>query len=412
MPPLAHSTVLLTRRRFLTGLGTTGAVALGLAACGGSTPPTTAPPTSPAAAPATALAASSAPSPAPAIAAAAPSVATGATPTGTPAPQGLRLIPAKPADLGAPAVLAATKSTAAAPTPYEPAVAAYDPFGTDAAPGVFPRTIRHATGTTEIKTKPERILPLDSGELDAVVQLGLKPVGYLDYNAALMPAHLVTALQGVPTIGTLAEPKLEAIAAIRPELMLTTKVRHEKLADSLKAIAPTVFGISTGVVWKQNFALYAKSLGREAEADVAVRGYEERVRKLNAALPSPRPTISVIRVLNNNLRYYQRANYSGTILTDLGFQRPPSQNVDDFALLNQSSETLGASGDADHIVVCFTEGENGAFAREFIASPLWQSLGAVKRGAVLFALDDVWMAGIGYRAADLILSDIARYFKI
>ncbi len=120
----------------------------------------------------------------------------------------------------------------------------------------------------------------------------------------------------------------------------------------------------------------------------------------------------MIWVLNNNLRYYQRANYSGTILTDLGFQRPASQNVDDFALLNQSLETLGASGDADHIVVCFTEGENGAYAKEFVASPLWQSLGAVKRGAVMFALDEVWVAGIGYRAAELILNDTAKYFKI
>ena len=65
-----------------------------------------------------------------------------------------------------------------------------------------------------------------------------------------------------------------------------------------------------------------------------MRAYEERVRKLNAVLSAQRPTVSVIRVLNNNPRYYQRANYSGTILTDLGFQRPASQNVDDFALLN------------------------------------------------------------------------------
>jgi ABC-type Fe3+-hydroxamate transport system substrate-binding protein len=36
----------------------------------------------------------------------------------------------------------------------------------------------------------------------------------------------------------------------------------------------------------------------------------------------------------------------------------------------------------------------------------------VKRGAVLMVLDDVWMAGIGYRSAGLILDDIAKYFKI
>ncbi len=46
-----RSTVILTRRRFLTGLGTIGALTLGLAACGGATTPTAAPSTAPSAAP-------------------------------------------------------------------------------------------------------------------------------------------------------------------------------------------------------------------------------------------------------------------------------------------------------------------------------------------------------------------------
>jgi iron complex transport system substrate-binding protein len=321
-------------------------------------------------------------------------------------------VPLKPAELGAPPVPAPAVSTASGAVPHDPAVALYDAYGTDAAAGVFPRTITHATGSTELRTKPERVVPLDSGELDSVVQLGLKPHGYLEYDAALMPDYLVEALKGVRTVGTLAEPNLETLAALQPDLMLTSKIRHEKIADQLKAIGPTVYGERTGVVWKQNFALHARALGREVEADATVRAYEDRVRRLNAALPNPRPTISVVRVLNNHLRYYQRANYSGTILTDLGFPRPPSQNVDDFGLLNQSLETLGPSGDADVIVVSPTEGQEGRFLREMQASPLWQSLGAVKRGAILVVNDDVWMAGIGYRSAGVILDDVARYFGI
>ena len=419
----------LTRRRLLSGGLAFGALSL-LAACGASPTATVAPAASVApsaaasAAPSAAASAvpsaatSAAPSAAGAASGATPSAAAAASPTraagvsGTPATSGLRLVPLNPTELGAPAVPAPTVSTAANATPYETAIARYVPFGTDAAPGVFPRVIRHASGTTEVKAKPTKVLPLDSGELDAVVQLGLKPIGYLDYNPALMPPHLVSALQGVKTVGTLAEPNLEAVASLAPELMLTTLIRHEKIADRLKAIAPTIFGVSTGVVWKQNFALYAKGLGREVEADQAVRAYEERLKKLNAALPNPRPTVSVVRVLNNNLRYYQRANYSGTILTDLGFRRPPSQNVDDFALLNQSLETLGQSADADLIVLSPAEGTEGGFYKEMLASPLWQNLPAVKRGAVLVVLDDVWMAGIGYRSAELILDDIAKYFKI
>jgi ABC-type Fe3+-hydroxamate transport system substrate-binding protein len=230
------------------------------------------------------------------------------------------------------------------------------------------------------------------------------------------PAPAPTAAEGGarPRLVPLApaEPNLEAVASLAPDLILTSKIRHEALADRIKAIGPTVYGERTGVVWKQNFALYAQAMGREAQAEATVRAYEARVRALNAALPSPRPTISVVRVLNNHLRYYQRANYSGTVLNDLGFPRPPSQNVDDFGLLNQSLETLGPLGDADLIVVCPTEGEQGAFLREMRSSSIWQSLGAVKRGAVLPALDDVWMAGIGYRSAGVILDDLARYFKV
>jgi len=50
-------------------------------------------------------------------------------------------------------------------------------LGSDAAPGVFPRTVLHALGETEIPAQPERIVVLDGGELDAVISLGVVPVG-------------------------------------------------------------------------------------------------------------------------------------------------------------------------------------------------------------------------------------------
>lgn len=42
-------------------------------------------------------------------------------------------------------------------------------LGTDAEPGVFPRTISHALGETVIEKKPERVIVLDGGELDDVL---------------------------------------------------------------------------------------------------------------------------------------------------------------------------------------------------------------------------------------------------
>lgn len=318
----------------------------------------------------------------------------------------LRLIPLPPDELGAPPVPASLPSSNPDAESVAEAVANYDDFGTDAEAGVFPRTIRHAMGETTIETQPVRVVAMDSGELDSVIRLGMKPVGALEYDPDLMPDYLVEGLTEATSIGTLAEPDLEAITALQPDVILSSMVRHEDLYDTLAGIAPTVFGVSTGVVWKQNFAQHARALGREVEADEAVREYEERVRELNAKLPTPRPTVSIVRVLADNLRYYQLANYSGTILSDLGLPRPDSQNVDDFALLNQSLETLGQSADADFIFISPALGENDAFVQEMLDGPLWGSLSAVQAGNYKIVLDDVWMAGIGYRAAQTIMDDI------
>lgn len=318
----------------------------------------------------------------------------------------LRLIPLPPAELGAPEVPQPAVSTAEGAVPVAESVAAYDAFGTDAAPGVFPRTVRHAMGETEIEAMPERVVVLDSGELDSVIQLGLKPVGALTYDPDLLPDYLVAGLTEATLVGTLSEPDLELIASLKPDLILSSKLRHEPIYEQLATLAPTVFGNSTGVVWKQNFALHAQALGREVEADAAVREYEDRVRDLNSRLPTPRPTVSIVRVLADHLRYYQVANYSGTILTDLGLPRPESQNVDDFALLNQSMETLGQSADADFVFVSPYLGEQDEFAQEMLASPLWTSLSAVQAGNMMVVDDSVWMAGIGYRAAQTIMDEI------
>lgn len=317
-----------------------------------------------------------------------------------------RLIPLPPAELGAPAVPDALPSTNADALGVAGAAAEYDDFGTDAAYGEFPRTIRHAMGETVIEAQPVRVVVLDSGETDSVTQLGLTPVGALEYNPDLVPDYIAAALAGVTTVGTLQEPDLEAITALQPDLILSSKIRHEALYDTLSAIAPTVFGVSTGVVWKQNFKLHAQALGREAEGAATVEAYEAQVRAMNEILPDPRPTVSVVRVLTDNLRYYQRANYSGTLLTDLGLPRPDSQNVDDFALLNQSLETIAVSADADYIFVSPTGGPEDDFAASLLASPLWTSLSAVKAGNFRVVLDDVWMAGIGYRAAERIMNEI------
>jgi iron complex transport system substrate-binding protein len=298
------------------------------------------------------------------------SQATAAQSTASGPTAAIHLVPAAPAELGAPAVPAATVSTAATAVPLGPAIAAYAKYGTDAAPGVFPRTIRHALGEARITAPPSRLVVLDTGEMDTAVDLGLKPMATIDWTGAGLPDYLAGSLQGVQIVGSIMEPNLEAIAALAPDLILTNRTRHESIYDKLSAIAPAVLGERPGLVWRQNYELYAKALGREQQGTQTVLLYEEHAKRLNAKLPNPRPSISVVRVTANNLRYYQRANFLGTILTDLGFPRPEGQNVDDFALNNQSLETIGRFGGGDVIVLSVIGGSGNQFATELQDSPL------------------------------------------
>src|SRR3954466_11206034 len=91
-----------------------------------------------------------------------------------------------------------------------------------------------------------------------------------------LSAMLIAAVD----VGPMTEPNLELIASLKPDLILTSKVRHEKIYSKLDAIARTVMAETTGFPWKANLALYARALGKESEAETAVAQYEARAAKL------------------------------------------------------------------------------------------------------------------------------------
>jgi len=330
-----------------------------------------------------------------------------ATPSASPAGD-LRLLPLPPSDLGAPTIAAPTASTADSAMTLADATAPYtNDYGTDAAPGVFPRTIRSANGETTLESRPARIVCLELGSIDALFTLGITPVGIVDPAPLPLTPELDAFLADVPRIATWAEIDLEAVIAAKPDLIIADASREDPLGD----IAPTItlFRANSGMVWREVFAMVVLALGDEAKGAAVVEKYEDAVRTLNAKLPDPRPSMSFIRVQAENLRYMLRSNFAGRILTDLGIPRPTAQNVDDFALMNMSLETLGEYADGDLIVVATDAGDPAkAYLDQMLASPIWQTLSAVKNDRVIQVDSAIWIGGVGYAGAHLVLDDIAK----
>jgi iron complex transport system substrate-binding protein len=280
-------------------------------------------------------------------------------------------------------------------------------LGSDAQPGVFPRTVKHALGETKLEKKPERVVVLDSGELDGVLALGITPVGMATTaGQSGVPAYLKDKAQGIPTVGGISELNLEAIAALKPDLILGSKLRANDLYDKLSAISPTVLSIRPGFPWKEDFLLLADALGEETKATVILNGYQARANDVKTKVTGS-PTISLVRFRPGEIRLYGNLSFIGVILKDIGLPRPKIQDVRELAV-EVSQENVGKA-DGDWIFYSSYGKPDTTAENAVTASTLWKNLRAVKAGKVHRVDDEVWFLGLGPIGAMATLDDLQKY---
>jgi iron complex transport system substrate-binding protein len=272
-------------------------------------------------------------------------------------------------------------------------------------------------GKTEVKTKPQRVVALDTSYVDATLAMDVQVVGYTDYRTinGKLPEYLGEDAtkygSEAESVGTLAEPNLEKIAALKPDLIISAKVRHEKLYEQLSKIAPTIMSETTGATWKDNIRLEAKALGTEALAEQEISSYQAAAKTVGAAInaKAKNPTISVVRFVDGPTRLYQNASYSGIVLTDAGLARPKAQDVNGFALEISAERIKDADGDAIFVATYNDDkGLGKKTAGQFEANPLWKPL-----QPKVHEVDDLtWMTAVGLQGAWVILTDLAKTFDV
>ncbi|MFD7830822.1 ABC transporter substrate-binding protein [Kitasatospora sp. NPDC059803] len=281
-------------------------------------------------------------------------------------------------------------------------------FGTDAAPGVYPRTVKHAMGETVIPAKPTRVVVLDTGELDNVVALGIQPVGivYTDGSKSL-PSYLKDKAGNPANVGTINSLNLEAIAALKPDLILGSQLRAQDQYAQLSKIAPTVFSLRPGYPWKQNFQLNASPFGLEAEAKTQLDAYQAAATAIGAKLGDKRPTITPLRFMPGRTRLYAELSFIGTILTDIPLPQPKIEQVKELAV-EVSPEQIDKA-DADWIFYGVYGSPSSTNQDAVLGGALWKTLGAVKSGQARPVSDETWFLGLGVMAANAVLADLKGF---
>ncbi|MFI7428924.1 ABC transporter substrate-binding protein [Micromonospora sp. NPDC049836] len=276
------------------------------------------------------------------------------------------------------------------------------------------REITHAMGTTKVPAEPKRVVVLDTDKIDTALSLGVTPVGAATAGEAKSwPTYFgAEKLAGIKEVGVLTEPDLEAITALKPDLILGSKFRQEKFYDELSAIAPTVFTEKVGITWKENFLLDGQALGREQQAKELLAGYEKRAKDVGAQLgDAASRKVSIVRFIPGNIRVYGPESFSGIVIGDTGLGRPERQLLsgkEDKRFDLVSPERINEV-DGDVIFVTAYGEKAAAEQTKVTGGTLWQGLSAVKAGKAHVVSDETWMTGIGVGAANKILDDVVKY---
>lgn len=276
------------------------------------------------------------------------------------------------------------------------------------------RVVEHAMGSTTITGTPTRVVTLFQGATDSALLLGVKPLGAVEsWSEKPVYEYLRSQMDGVENLGIETQPNLEAIIALKPDLIIASKLRHEKIYTQLSEIAPTVM-VPEVYVWKETLDITGKALNKEKESNDFLKTWDEKTAyfKEKAADKIKDKKISIVDFRADHARIVYNG-FAALVLKDMGIERPDSQKGSEWGVMLQSEEAIPQmEGDIIFDQTNLTEGENITFRDKWVANPLWANLTAVKNNEVHPVNSIYWNAGGGPQSAMLMLQQVYDFFGV
>ena len=268
-------------------------------------------------------------------------------------------------------------------------------------------SVKHERGTLELSAPAKRVVALEYSFVDTLLALGVTPVG-----AALgtqggdrgAPPYLRARTTKIVTTGSRAQPSLEAMAALRPQLILADAFVQGELYPQLAKLAPTAaFQSRRGNLEDLNAQTLAigQLVGREAAAKQLLSDQQGLIRKAKVFAKKNAPPFVAAVVTPKSFTVHSNQSFVGSFLEALGRKNALSPKGDQ-TQYEISLEGLVALN--PQTLVLFTAPDESPITQEWKKNPLWQKLSAVQRGRVYVFDRDNWTRGRGPTALKLMVA--------
>lgn len=274
-------------------------------------------------------------------------------------------------------------------------------------------TIKTANGDVKVPTNPKKIVTLDLGAADTIRALG-KESSIVGMPKKTLPAYLKNLPSSIKNVGSMKEPNMEAIAALKPDLIIASG-RTAQYVKKLKEIAPTVlFQTDNKDYWgstKKNILSLASIFGedgtKKAKSELATLDKEiqtvvaanEKSNKNALAMMLNEGAISAFGAKSRFAFLYSTLKFKPTDAKikesrhgqEVSFESIKQINPDIIFVLNR---TLAIGGD-------------NSSNKDLLNNSLIQETNAAKNKTIVNLTSDLWyLSGGGLESTKLMIEDV------
>ncbi|ULL19324.1 iron-siderophore ABC transporter substrate-binding protein [Paenibacillus sp. H1-7] len=279
------------------------------------------------------------------------------------------------------------------------------------------KTIKHALGTTEVKGTAKRVVALEWSHVEHLLAVGVQPVGIADIKGYKTWVNIPPQLDAsVADVGTRTEPSLEAIAALKPDLIIAPDFRIKSSYEALSKIAPTIAfnpypAEGAGNQFdemEKTFRTVAELVGKKAEADKVMsdlqKSFDEAKAKLKAkgkegaevavTQAFSQQNAAVLRMFTDNSMLIQ-------IMQRMGLKNSfKSDKFESNGFATTSVEALPAVQNANFIYI--VQDNDNIFEKQLKDNAVWNGLTFVKEKRTFKLPGNTWTFGGALSAKSIV----------
>lgn len=252
--------------------------------------------------------------------------------------------------------------------------------------GLAAVTINDDRGGHTFETIPQRVVVLDWDLLEQTLSLGITPAGATETSGYRQWVGLPVLTENVADTGTRAEPNLEKIAGLKPDVILAGASQAD-LIPLLEQIAPVVYltnfssADDAAPVAIRHLKTLGILFGREQQADAQLAALTQRFTALShklAAVYPPGTRVTVIR-FSTLITVFLPADNSAVnyVLRNLGLTPAIPLDAQPWGIAQRRINVLQDAGDG--YVLWFRPFPE---EKKLADTRLWQAMPFVKQGKI------------------------------